>query len=466
MHYRPRLGPRFWRMWSATGISAIGDGMVYVGFPLLALHFTKNAVLIAAVAVVAQVPALLVAIPAGALADRLNRRQMLVAIEFTRFVVLGVFAGLILARKDSLAALYAVSFLLGVGRFAYKAAITATLPDLIPEELLVKGNSRIWSVTLTGEDVAGEAVGGFAFALSRFLPFAVDSVSFLFSAVLLNQALPNNKPVRPESASLLADVRAGIRWFTRNELLRLIAAVIAVFAFCQAMVFAVLVLYVTQDLHVSKATYGVLLSIAAVASAIGAIAAPHLHRRLGSGWCILVAGIAAAGAYAIMAVTSSPVAGTAAMSLETVAVTVGAVASVSLRQSTTPAELQGRVASAHQTVVYGVVPLGSLLGGVLASHLGIRTSYYIAGATQAAAIALAAPRLLSRIRQATVSPAAADPLRADLGGVDGEQRELIVTGRTVDGVLELPGASDRAHQGGIEPGDGGVDGLGAVAEHP
>lgn len=470
MHYRPRLGRRFWRMWTATGISSIGDGMVYVGFPLLALHFTHSAVAVAGVAVVAQAPALLVALPAGTLADRLNRRRMLVAVELLRFVVLGVFSGLVLAGKDSLLALYVTSFLLGTFRFAYQAAAQATLPDLVNEELLVKANSRLASVNLSGEDVAGQAVGGFAFAASRFLPFAADALSFLLSAALLRTAVPDKKPVPAEPTSILSDLRFGLRWFLKNPLLRMLAGLISAFAFCQALVFALLVLYATRDLHVSGGTYGLLLSVSAVASVVGATAAPQLHDRLGSAWCIILAGVAAGASYSIMAATGSPVVATAALALESMGVMVGTVASVSLRQATTPAHLQGRVASADRTVVYGVLPLGALVGGLLAAWVGIRTSFYVASGIQGAAILLTAPRLIARVRQATRPSAAAEPLRADLvgaGGAGGAQGELIVAGRTVESVLELPSTGNRAHEGGGETGNGGgAKGLGSVAEHP
>ncbi len=397
VHYPPRLGSRFWRFWAAMGLSSLGDGMVLVGFPLLALTYTRSPTLIAGVLVVGKVPAPLVAIFAGALADRVDRRRLLVSIDVASFVVLGTFAGFLAAGVGSLVAIYTASFLLGVLAVAFSSASAASVLSLAPNrDLLVRANSRLLAVNLAGEQVVGQAVGGLVFAFARVIPFFGDAVSFLVSAAVLPPAVPVEEP-EASRPTLFADVRIGIRWFWRTPLLRLMAGLIAQFAFCQAVVLGVLVLYATQDLHMSKAGYGLLLGVSAIGNIVGALAAERLHTRLGGGLCIVLAGVLAASAYPILAATKSPVTALGALTLEAVAIAVGNVTAQSLRQSIAPDELQGRAWSAYMILILAAFPLGGMVGGVLGSLIGIRTTFLLAGCVQLAVVLVSAPRLLSRI---------------------------------------------------------------------
>jgi MFS family permease len=402
-HSNRTLGDRFWRLWAATGISSLGDGMVLVGFPLLALSFTHRAVLIAGVAVAGQLPSLLLALPIGALADRVNRRRMVLAIEILRFFVLAAFTTVVVAGADGLVAIYVTVFVLGTLTFAFEVAATACLPTIVKLDRLVPANAHLMTVELTGKEMVGQAIGGAAFALATVLPFAVDSCSFVASAGLLRRTVPDNLPANSET-TLRTDLRAGLRWFWSTPLLRMLAGLIASLAFCQALVLGVLVLYGTQNLHLSRAGYGLLLGVAALGTAVGAVSASQLHARLGSGWCIVLAGLAAAAAYPILAMTRSAVVAAAALALESLGVMIGNVASRSLRQAIVPQEMQGRAASAYQMVLLGAVPLGGLVGGLLTAQFGIRATFVLAGCLQLSVLAVAAPRLVAYLRQHPLDP--------------------------------------------------------------
>jgi MFS family permease len=401
---RSHLDKRFWRLWTATGVSSLGDGMVLVGFPLLALAFTHNALLIAGVAVASRAPAVLVALPAGALADRLNRRRLLLAIEMVRFVVLGAFALAVLAGADGLLAIYATVFVLGALNFAFEVTSAACLPNMVAAEMLVPANAHLETVDLTAEEMVGQAIGGAAFALASVVPFALDACSFAASALLLRASVPDNPPATAET-TLLCDLRSGLRWFLHAPLPRLLASLIASFAFCQALVLGVMVLYATRDLHLSAAGYGLLLGVAAIGNIVGAVTASRLHRRLGSAWCIIGAGLAAAVAYPVLAATGSAFVAAGALTLESAGVVLGGVAARSLRQSVVPAEMQGRAASAYLMVVLGALTLGGLTGGLLTDQLGLRPTFLIAGCLQLAVVVVAATRLMARVRQGLAAQA-------------------------------------------------------------
>jgi predicted MFS family arabinose efflux permease len=372
--------------------------MALVGFPLLALSFTRSPLLIAGVAVAGRLPASVIALPAGALADRMNRRRMIVTIEALRFLLLCAFAILVVGGLDGLVLIYAVVLALGTLKASFDFATVACIPTLVAPERLIRANAHLMAADLTASEMAGQALGGVAFTAAQSIPFAGDAVSFAASALILRRAVPDNLPSTRET-TLLADLRSGLRSFLQNPLLRTLTGLVASMAFCQGLVLGLLVLYATEILHLSKTGYGLLLAIGAIGNVVGAVSAGTLHDRFGSGWCIVIAGLGAAAAYPVLAATSSPVVAGAALTLESMAVMLGNIAARSLRQSNVAQELQGRTASAYQTVILAAIPLGGLAGGILAGPLGLRPTFLLAGALQLSVLALAAPLLLAHVRR-------------------------------------------------------------------
>ncbi|HEX4863919.1 MAG TPA: MFS transporter [Acidimicrobiales bacterium] len=398
MHYPPRLDRRFWRIWTAAGISSLGDGMVLVAFPLLALSYTRQPVLIAGVAVAGTLPWLLIGLPAGALADRINRRKLMVGIETARLGLLGLFGALVLSGRSNLAVLYGTVFLLRALGVVFDVTAGAALPTVVTSRLLFKANANLATAQTVAEEVAGQAIGGIAFALTASLPFIADAATFAASAGLLSRALPDNEPSTAKT-SFMSDVIEGLRVFMRLPLLRILTGLIASFAFCQALVLSVLVLYAVQDLHMSRSGYGILLGVSAVGTAVTSLGANQIHVRIGTGWSILGAGFAAAAAYPILAFTSSPVTAGGALALESAGVIVGNISARALRQSVVPQELQGRMASTYLMVIRTSVPVGALAGGLLVTQMGVRHTFLLAGLVQLGVLGLTAPKLLAALRR-------------------------------------------------------------------
>jgi hypothetical protein len=397
------LGSPFWKLWTATGVSSLGDGMVLVAFPLLALTFTRNPIELAGVVVAGRLPALLVALPAGVIADRVNRRRMLLGLEWARFAALAVFAGLVLAGKDSLPVLYATVFVIGGLTICFDVTSSACLPSIVSSDQLVAANAHLLTADITAEEMVGQAVGGAAFAAARSVPFAADAASFIASAVLLRRAVADNPPAA-RAEGMWDDLRAGVRWVVHAPMVRLLFGLIGSFAFCQAMVLGVLVLYGRVDLHLSTAGYGLLLSVAAIGNIIGAMSATRVHARLGGGWSVVAAGLLAATAYPVLALTSSAISAAAALAVETIGVVLGNIAARSLRQLVVPAELQARVGSAYQMCVLGSLPLGSLAGGLLADWGGVRWTMAVAGIIQVTVLAVISPKLIHLVRDQINGP--------------------------------------------------------------
>jgi len=393
-----RLGTPFWRLLGADAVSSLGDGLVLVGFPLLALTLTSDPLRIAGVAIAGRLPALLCSVPAGALADRVDRRRMVVIANIIRVAALAIFSAAVLGGHDSLPALYATVFVLGAGDLAFSIACQAALPAMVSSADLQRANGYLLTADVSGDQFVGPAIGGLAFAAAPALPFIGDAVSFAASAVLVRTALPKT-PVRLEPpAPFLADIVDGLRWFARHRLLRLLAVVVASLAFCQAMVFSELVLYGTQQLRLGHVAYGLFFAGLSAGNVLGSLGADRIHAWLGPARCIIVAAVVAGVAYIVTSLTTVVVLAAAVLFLEAVGVAVGNVTTLSLRQRVIPSHLLGRVGSAFRLLLYGLIPLGALTSGLITSEVGIRNSFRIAGAVQLVVVALAAPALIRLLR--------------------------------------------------------------------
>jgi MFS family permease len=399
MARKASLGGPFWRLFTASAISSLGDGLVIVGFPLLALTLTRSPLLIAGVAIAGRLPAFLLSIPAGALADRVDRRKMVVAINLVRALVLAVFSVMVLNGHDSLPALYATVFLIGAGGMAFDVATQACLPAMVPLDELPRANGYLFTAEVSGEQVVGPGLAGFAFTVGRSLPFIGDAISFALSALVIRSALPHT-PLRPDHPPFLEDIREGLRWFFSHRLLRLLGLVVASLAFCQAMVLSELVLYGTHQLQLGHVGYGLFFAGTCLGDVAGSLWAGRIYGRIGPARSLMAAAVVAGGAYIVLSVTHSVGLAMSVLFLEAVGVAIGNVTTLSLRQRITPAHLLGRVASTFRLLIWGLIPFGALTGGLLTARIGIQGAFRVAGVVQLVVIALAAPALFARIHQA------------------------------------------------------------------
>jgi predicted MFS family arabinose efflux permease len=399
---RRRLGTSYLWLLGATCTSSLGDGLVLVAFPLLATTLTSRPLSIAGVAIAGRLPWLLVSLPAGALVDRVDRRRLVAGVEILRaFVLLAV--GLdIVAGAATLPVLYLAAFVVGALETAFAAAILACVPTLVESRDLPRANGYLFAAETAGEQFAGPALGGAMFGWAAALPFLGDALSFVGSAALLTVALPKTERRHsPRPTTLLADMRIGLKWFRAHALVRLLAVVVGIFAFCQTAVLSVLVLYGRHVLRLSNAAYGVFLAVGAIGDVGGSLLAHRAHAHLGAARAIGLAGIAAAAGYLILAATSNAAIAVTGYALEAAAVALGNVATMSLRHRVIPTELFGRVNNAFRMCVLGMMPLGALAGGVLAARFGLPTTFLIAGVTQICLIAIILRRLTTEVRLVT-----------------------------------------------------------------
>ncbi|MEQ0565426.1 MFS transporter [Amycolatopsis sp. NEAU-NG30] len=386
---KTRLPQAYRRLTVATGIDSLGTGASAAAVPLLAVTVTADPRLVSLVATAAYLPWLLLALPAGALADRHDRATLMWRAQAGQAVLAGAAAVLIACGALSLPVLVVAAFGLGAGDVVCGTAAQAILPELVPAPLLPRANGRQQAVTTVTGQFAGPPAGSLLFGVTAALPFGLDAVSFAVAAALVARL-----PKKPRPAAGRAGIRDGLAWLWRHRLLRTLALLLGVNTFCGQLANATLVLLATQVLHVGARGYGLLLAGAALGSVLGGLVNTRVVARIGQRRALLTA--LAANAVAFTGIGLSPDAVLLGIFLAAngFVTTLWNIVTVGLRQQLVPPSLLGRVAGVYRMVGWGLIPLGTLTGGLVAHALGLRAPYLVAGAVRGAALLVALPVLV------------------------------------------------------------------------
>jgi MFS family permease len=384
---------------------------------LLAARLTGNALLVSLVVVMQRLPWVVVAIPAGAFVDRQDPVRAMVTADVVRGALLAGVCVLLALGDLSIVMLCVAALGLGVFDTVFAAGAQALIPRVVVGESLDLANGRLTAGQTTTGHFLGPAIGGALFALNQVIPFASDSASFFGSAAMLRRLRGRFRPEpvvlppdrsRPARSPFRTDMAEGVTFFRHSPVLPLLAVLTAGLALFQASVLSPFVLFALRDLHLSRAGYGIFLAVAALGNVAGGLLAPRLRRRFSAAALFTSAGVLAGTAYLVMAFTSSVVVAQGAFIVEAAAVAGGSVVSISLRQRHIPQPLMGRVSNVFRSIIWGAIPVGGLLGGVLADVRGLRSPFLVAGAAQITLIAVAAVPLRRRI-QAAGLPGGAGP---------------------------------------------------------
>jgi MFS family permease len=371
------LGGGFRRLWTATIASNLGDGLVAAAFPLLAASITRSPTAIAGLSVAAGVPWLVFGPFADAIVDRHDRRRWMIAFDLGRACVVAALALLLLAGTRSLATLYAVVFLIGLGETIVDTASQAIMPALVDARDLDRANGRLFAAQTVAQRFVGPPLGGYLFALAAAVPIVVDSTSFLVAALVVATIPGRFRPERPETAGaagIRTETAEGLRWLWRHRPIRAFAIGAAVLNIAITAGEAVLVLFAQEVLDVSGVGFGLLLAATAAGYTLGAAAAPWIARRMARRTVVLVAVGAVS---ASLAIVTAGLLVPAMLALGAIGVASGLwdVIAVSYRQAAVPDRLLGRIMAAYRFIAYGAFPIGALIGGAIATAAGLRAPF-------------------------------------------------------------------------------------------
>ncbi|MEU3725066.1 MFS transporter [Streptomyces sp. NPDC031705] len=375
--------PALRRLVTANALSAVGDGARFAALPLLAAWSTGEVVWVAVVAAAGRAAWLLAPV-IGALVDRMPGRRSMVGADLARCALLLLLFALVAAGRTPVAALVLLAFASGVAEVFFDCAAQAVVPALAADHELERTNARVIAAQITGTGFVGPPLGAALWAVWHPLAFLLDGLTFLASAMLLT-GLPARAAPGGEGAgergprSLLRATWAGLRFLGRDGVLRRLMVVVAVLGVGQQAVYAVLVVYVERRLGLPAYGYGLMLAAAAVGSLAGAGAAARTARWLGPGRSLSVSVAVSALSYLVVAVLPWWPLVALMLALNSAAVVLWNVCTVSLRQRLAPPRMLGRVTSGYRLAAWGAMPVGAAAGGALAQHTGLDAPWALAG---------------------------------------------------------------------------------------
>jgi MFS family permease len=400
----------FRRFWLGQTISLFGDQVSLIAVPLVAvLVLDANAAQMGYLIAAELIPNLLFALHAGAWVDRRGRRrQTMIATDLGRA---GAIATIPLAYGLdvlTIEQLYVVAFLVGSLSVLFQVSYASLFVSIVPREEYVSANSLL-AGSRAFSFVAGPSIGGVLVQLLKApVALLVDAVSYLFSAFYLGSISPVEPPTEPAERG---HVVAGIRFVLGNPTMRaslLATATINLFNF---IFWALFILYAVRSLHVRAGTLGLVLGAGAVGGIIGSIVTTRLGRRIGIGPAFLFGCILFPVPLLLVPLAGGPKPLVLAMLFlaefgSGLGVMILDISAASIFAALVPHRLRSRVSGAYTLVNYGVRPLGSLIGGLLGSSIGLRPTLWIAAAGAIAGFLWLLPSPVAQMRDL---PESAEP---------------------------------------------------------
>ncbi len=399
-HGRDRLSGDYWRLWTSSTASNLGDGMRLTALPLLAAAIDPRPLTVALLTAVTHLPWLVFALIAGAVADRVDRRRLMIRLQLVRVTVVLAFAVLLMTGNVTLVALLVVAVTMGVAEVFFDTTASTAMPAVVPTRHLERGNSRLFATEITANEFVGPPLGAALFAWRSTLPFWIAALGHAASAMLLARigvsfnAAPDEKTSAAPRPSLRRSIGEGLRVTRTSPFLRAWTVMIAATNLARAMTVAVFVLYVLQLLDGNELLFGVLSAMVAIGGVLGSWGAERTVQWLGRTATVVTALAATIVSHILLGTVVNVGAAAVAGVLIGSAVAVTNVVFVSVRQAVVPRDFLGRVGSVQRFVTWGALPIGALLGGWLAEVSTLRVPYLTAAGIVAVTAAFLWRRLV------------------------------------------------------------------------
>jgi MFS family permease len=405
--------PNFLKLWSAETISVFGSQVTMLALPLTAvLVLGATPAQMGILGAIEMAPFLFISLFAGVWVDRWRLRPVLVIADLGRAVLLGSIPAAYALGWLSIEYLFITALLSGTLTVFFDVAYQSYLPVLVNRDQLVEGNGKL-EVSRSVAQITGPGLAGSLVQIaSAPVAMAIDALSFAFSAVflgLIRHSEPAKLP-RTEKRNIWKEIGEGLGVVFGNPYLRSIAACTGTSNLFGNIAGAVYTLYVIRDLHLDAVLLGLIFGIGSVGALIGAVSAGWMARRFGLGWTII-------GTSAVFGVgaLAAPLAGGSVWTIMLVLTGGYFVSSwvnpvyninqVSLRQAITPHRLLGRMNASMRFLVWGTMPIGSLLGGFLGEVIGLRMTLLVAALGTFLSVL---PVLFSPVRDLKKQPAPVD----------------------------------------------------------
>ncbi|GAA1767041.1 MFS transporter [Nocardioides hankookensis] len=374
-----RFGIGFRWLIASSWVSNLGDGIALAAGPLLVASLTHDPILVALAALLQWLPPLVFGLYAGALADRLDRRLIIVTVDLARAVVLVLLTLTVATDVVSIWLVLVAMFLLGTAEvFADNTAATL-MPMLVQRDDLAIANARLTTGFITVNQLAGPPIGAALFALGHAVPFATQAVVVALGAVLISRVvLPEHRREPAPDTHLRHDIAEAFRWVRHHAAVRTLVLTIFVFNITFGAAWSILVLYATQRLGLGPIGFGLLTTISAVGGLVGTLSYGWITRRVSLGNLMRIGLVFETFTMLSLALTTTAWVAMCIFFVFGAHAFIWGTTSLTIRQRAVPTELQGRVGSVNLVGVYGGLVIGSGIGGVIAQHWGVTAPFWFA----------------------------------------------------------------------------------------
>ena len=374
----------FPKLWGASAVSNLGDGIWLVAGPLLAASLTDNPAHVAGATFVQRIPWLIFPLVSGALADRLDRRRVIIIAALFRALLVGALGGTILFGWISIPLLYAMLFLITSGETLFDTSAQGVLPDIVPKDALPRANARLMGARVVTNQFVGPPLGAWLYAVAAALPFLSGAAALMVAATLLAW-LRGPFSARHRSGATLsgfrADIAEGIRWLWRQRLLRTVSIAMALLDLTLVAQVAIMVLFARDRLGLDAEGYGLLLAAYGVGGILGGLIADRVLMLTGEATYLRIAIVIECVVPAALALTADALTAGVILAMFGLHAIIWGAVLTSVRQELTPRRLQGRAAGVQALLESGTAAPGALLGGWLAVRYGLTAPFWLGAIT-------------------------------------------------------------------------------------
>jgi MFS family permease len=381
----------FRRLWVADAISQLGTRMTFLAAPLLAvLYLHASTFEVALVKTCETLGWLFFGLLAGAWVDRLRCRPVLLTTDFGRAALMLSIPLAALFGMLTLWQLYAVMFLVGVLTVFFEVAHQTYLPRLLPADKLVPANAKL-AANASVAALAGASLGGYLVQLlTAPFVFVIDALSFLWSAVWVRSIRHREPPItKAPDRHLGREIAEGVRYVWRQPVLRPIALATATTVVGQSGGMAVSTVFLVRDIGLSAGVIGVLGTVGLIGALLASGFAQRLVARIGQPRA-LVYGVLLLGLAFLAQAFTTPGWGltwwVVSGFVASFCIILTNVVQATIRQTVCPPALLGRVSATMELMVWGVMPVSTVLGGVLGATAGTRVALVVFGAVSSLAV--------------------------------------------------------------------------------
>ena len=373
---------------SASAFSNLADGIAGFAYPWLFSLITRDAQLIALITVFSTLPHLIFVLFAGVIADKFNRKKILIFTRIIQIILTGLFIFVIVINLDQIpksvqiiepefqakffiiTISYLLAFTFGILEVTRDNAAQSFLPQIVEKDFLSKANGRLFGVELVTNNFLGAPIAGLLIGMSLYTPFIADTVLLIISTFFIFKISGNfERPVNNKKSEKTLDlIKEGISWLKKQVLLKRLAIYTGLANFFGAMQFPIMVLFAQEILELNSVQYAFLAYGAAIGGLLGSTLANKINEVFKESKTLIFAMFLFSLGMFLPYLTRNPFIVALAFATTSFGSIVWNVQAVSIRQSIIPDNLLGRVNSVYRLLALGLTPLGSLFGGTIVKY--------------------------------------------------------------------------------------------------